>query len=59
LQLGVVPGGGGLDLLPRLVGRARALEMVIGADNMDAETAAHYGCKCASKDWPLQCHHNI
>ncbi|KAK3625963.1 hypothetical protein LTR56_020079 [Elasticomyces elasticus] len=39
----VVPGGGGLDLLPRLVGRARALEMVIGADAIDAETLAHYG----------------
>ncbi|KAF2672356.1 ClpP/crotonase [Microthyrium microscopicum] len=43
VSIGVVPGGGGLDLLPRLVGRARALEMVIGSDDMDAETAAHYG----------------
>ena len=32
-------------MLPRLVGRSRALEMVIGSDEMDAETAAHYGCK--------------
>jgi len=47
-RLGVVPGGGGLNLLPRLIGRARALEVIIGADNMDAETAAHYGCKSAS-----------
>ncbi|KAK5677182.1 hypothetical protein LTS10_010371 [Elasticomyces elasticus] len=43
VSIGVVPGGGGLDLLPRLVGRARALEMVIGADAIDAETLAHYG----------------
>jgi enoyl-CoA hydratase/carnithine racemase len=48
IRLGVVPGGGGLNLLPRLIGRARALEVIIGADNMDAETAAHYGCKSSS-----------
>lgn len=45
----MVPGGGGLDLLPRLVGRSRALEIVLGADNMDAKTAADYGCELPSK----------
>ncbi|KAJ0120676.1 ClpP/crotonase [Diaporthe amygdali] len=41
--LGVIPGGGGLELLPRLTGRSRALEIVIGADDLDSETAAAYG----------------
>ncbi|KAI3316666.1 ClpP/crotonase [Xylariaceae sp. AK1471] len=40
---GVFPGGGGLRLLPRLTGRSRALEIVIGADDFDADTAALYG----------------
>ncbi|KAI1746953.1 ClpP/crotonase-like domain-containing protein [Xylaria castorea] len=43
--LGAFPGGGGLRLLPGLVGRGRALEIVIGADDFDADTAALYGCK--------------
>jgi enoyl-CoA hydratase/carnithine racemase len=41
--LGVVPGGGALEWLPRLVGRSRALEIVLGADDFDAETAELYG----------------
>lgn len=40
---GVVPGGGGLDWLPRMVGRSRALEIVLGADDFDAATAERYG----------------
>jgi hypothetical protein len=32
-------------LLPILVGRARALEIVIGVDDIDAITAEKYGCK--------------
>lgn len=40
---GVVPGGGGLDWLPDLVGRSRALEIVLGAEDFDAATAAEYG----------------
>jgi enoyl-CoA hydratase/carnithine racemase len=42
---GQVPGGGGMSLLPRLVGRSRALEIVLGAEDFDADTAAQYGCK--------------
>jgi enoyl-CoA hydratase/carnithine racemase len=41
--LGVVPGGGALEWLPRLVGRPRALEIVFSADDFDADTAAAYG----------------
>lgn len=32
-------------MLPRLVGRSQALEIVMGADDMDADTAAQYGCE--------------
>jgi hypothetical protein len=38
------PGGGGIEMLARLVGRSRALEIVLGADRLDADTAALYGC---------------
>ncbi|KAI1745737.1 ClpP/crotonase-like domain-containing protein [Xylaria scruposa] len=40
---GVFPGGGGLRILPRLTGRSRTLEIVLGADDFDADTAALYG----------------
>lgn len=40
---GIVPGGGALEWLPRLVGRSRALEIVLGADDLDADTAELYG----------------
>ncbi|OAG05820.1 enoyl-CoA hydratase/carnithine racemase, partial [Paraphaeosphaeria sporulosa] len=41
--LGSLPGGGGLSLLPRLVGRSIALEIVLGGQDFDADTAAAYG----------------
>lgn len=37
------PGAGGSVYLPRLVGRARALEIVLGARRFDAQTAERYG----------------
>src|SRR5579859_8092293 len=40
---GLIPGGGALDRLPFLVGRARAIEIVLGADDFDANTAELYG----------------
>ena len=40
---GIVPGGGGLDRLPRLVGRSRATEAIVGCDDFDADTAERYG----------------
>jgi enoyl-CoA hydratase/carnithine racemase len=40
---GMFPGGGALERLPILVGRARALEIILGSDDFDAETAAQYG----------------
>jgi enoyl-CoA hydratase/carnithine racemase len=40
---GVIPGGGGTERLPLLTGRGRALEIVLGADDFDADTAERYG----------------
>jgi enoyl-CoA hydratase/carnithine racemase len=41
--VGLVPGGGALEWLPRLVGRSRALEIVLSADDFDADIAERYG----------------
>jgi enoyl-CoA hydratase/carnithine racemase len=37
IGVGLVPGGGALEWLPRLVGRSRALEIVLSADDFDAD----------------------
>ena len=39
----MIPGGGALERLPLLVGRSRALEIVLGANDFDADTAERYG----------------
>ena len=41
--MGIVPGGGATQYLTERVGRNRALEIVLGADLFDAETAERYG----------------
>lgn len=41
--VGITPGGGAFDWLPRTVGRSRALEIILGADDFDASTAELYG----------------
>lgn len=41
--MGIVPGGGGTQYLANRIGRNRALEVVLGADLFDAETAERYG----------------
>lgn len=41
--LAIIPGGGGTQYLPRLAGRARALEMVLGGELLDAQLAERYG----------------
>jgi len=40
---GLIAGGGALDRLPLLVGRSRAIEIALGGDDFDAETAERYG----------------
>jgi enoyl-CoA hydratase/carnithine racemase len=41
--VGLIPGGGAMERLPLLVGRARALEIILGAGDFDATTAERYG----------------
>jgi enoyl-CoA hydratase/carnithine racemase len=41
--VGLVPGGGAMEWLPRLVGRSRALEIVLSGDDFDADVAERYG----------------
>ncbi|MFD9126373.1 enoyl-CoA hydratase/isomerase family protein [Kitasatospora sp. NPDC059571] len=41
--VGAVPGGGPMARLGRLVGRGRALEILLGGDDVPADLAAYYG----------------
>lgn len=43
VALGILPGGSGTQRLPRLMGRSRALEAVLGCADFDAELAERYG----------------
>ncbi|MYS21846.1 Enoyl-CoA hydratase/carnithine racemase [Streptomyces sp. DvalAA-14] len=43
MTTGVVPGGGAPARLPRLVGRGRAIEILAGAEDFDADLAERYG----------------
>ncbi|PIB33382.1 enoyl-CoA hydratase [Gaetbulibacter sp. 5U11] len=43
VSLGVIPGYGGTQRLPQLVGKGRAMEMVMTAGMIDADTALNYG----------------
>ncbi|MEX2262622.1 MAG: enoyl-CoA hydratase-related protein [Bryobacteraceae bacterium] len=43
VKLGILPGYGGTQRLPRLVGRGRALEMLLGGDPIDAGEAHRIG----------------
>jgi enoyl-CoA hydratase/carnithine racemase len=43
VAVGIIPGGSGTQRLPRLIGRGRALEVVLGCDDIDAATAAEWG----------------
>jgi enoyl-CoA hydratase/carnithine racemase len=40
---GLVPGGGPMARLPRLIGRGRALEVLLGADDISGDLAERYG----------------
>lgn len=43
IKLGVIPAAGGTQRLPRLIGEARAKELILTADLVDAETALRFG----------------
>jgi 3-hydroxyacyl-CoA dehydrogenase len=43
VTLGIIPGAGGTQRLPRLIGAERALEMIVGARPIDAKQALEYG----------------
>src|ERR1700741_562297 len=43
VAVGLHPGGGATERLPHLVGRGRALEIILGGVDFDGETAERYG----------------
>jgi enoyl-CoA hydratase/carnithine racemase len=43
VAIGLVPGGGSTQRLPRLIGRGRALEVLLGCNDFPAELAERYG----------------
>lgn len=43
VKVGLIPGDGGAWLLPRIVGMARATEMALTGDAIDAQTALDWG----------------
>ena len=43
VSLGVIPGYGGTQRLPQLIGKGRALELIVTGSMIDAATASTYG----------------
>ena len=51
VALGILPGGSGTQRLPRLCGRGRALEVVLGCEDIPADLAERYGI--SSQVWSV------
>ena len=43
VTVGIIPGGGGCSRWPRLIGYARAMELILGGRDFDGATAERYG----------------
>jgi enoyl-CoA hydratase/carnithine racemase len=43
VAVGIIPGGSGTQRLPRLIGRARALEVILGCEDVPADLAERWG----------------
>jgi enoyl-CoA hydratase/carnithine racemase len=43
VMVGILPGGSGTQRLPRLLGRGRALEVILGGEDFSADLAERYG----------------
>ena len=43
VKLGVIPGGGGTQRLPRLVGKGRALQLILSGEMIGTQEAYHIG----------------
>jgi len=43
VAVGIIPGGSGTQRLPRLMGRSRALEVILGCEDFSADQAERYG----------------
>jgi enoyl-CoA hydratase len=43
IKLGIIPGGGGTQRLPRLIGEGKAMELILCGDMISAEEALHLG----------------
>lgn len=43
ITLGIIPGGGGTQLLPRLIGDSMARQMILTGERIDAAAAERYG----------------
>ncbi len=43
VPLGILPGGSGTQVMPRLIGRNRAMEVILGGIDMDSDMAERWG----------------
>ena len=55
IKLGVIPGAGGSQRLTRAIGKARAMEMVLTGENVDAVKAGEWGLVARVFESPEAC----